>query len=208
MLQDREILLNQVPRDELPEYFQEAYDKAERLGDAVQFQVMANAPRASRWFAESYAELWDGEVDPKLKDLVRCRMSRSAGCAVCSAWNAEDMIAAGYTAEAIDAVTAWPDPVDPAPFSPQEVAVLKYADQMVAANLDGALDADLYAELAQFFDDGQIVELGLLMGFLSGGVKFLMVADLLPRLASCPMPGAAGVDPSLKIVPLQQNANA
>src|SRR5438132_23457 len=95
---------------------------------------------------------------------------------------------------------AWPEPFVPEPFSPIEIAVLKYADQMVLANLNGAVDAELYTELRQFFDDGQLVELGMLMSFFSGGTKWTMAADLMPKLASCPLPGAAGVDPSLHII--------
>src|SRR5207248_9011842 len=168
MLQEREILFHRVPRDELPDYFHEAYDVSEGHGDAVQWEVLANSPIGARWFADSYAALFfSGTVDRRLKLLVRCRLARSNGCAMCSTAGIEEMLAEGFTPDAIDAVTAWPEPFVPEPFSPIEIAVLKYADQMVLANLDGALDAELYTELRQFFDDGQLVELGLLMSFFS-----------------------------------------
>jgi alkylhydroperoxidase family enzyme len=111
------------------------------------------------------------------------------------------MLVSGFTPEAVDAVGAWPDPVDPRHFTPVENTVLRYDDQMVLANMGGALDAGRYAELRTFFDDGQIVELSLLMAFFTGMAKWLMTADLVPKLASCPLPGAAGVGPDLDIVP-------
>ena len=148
MLQEREILFHRVPREELPDYFHEAYEVSERHGDAVQWEVLANSPIGARWFADTYAALFfAGTVDRRLKILARCRLARSNGCAMCSSANVEDMLAEGFTPEAIDAVTAWPEPFVPEPFSPIEIAVLKYADLMVLANLDAALDAELYTEL-------------------------------------------------------------
>ncbi len=202
MLQEREILFNRVPREELPDFFHAAWDHSEKNGDTVQWEVLANSPVAAQWFADSYRMLYySGTVDQRLKLLVRCRLARSNGCAMCSAMNTEAMLAEGFTPDAVDAVTAWPEPFVPEPFSPIEIAVLNYTDQIVAANLNGALDAELYTELRQFFDDAEIVELGMLMSFFTGTSKWMMAADLMPKLASCPLPGAAGVDPTLHIVP-------
>ena len=66
-------------------------------------------------------------------------------------------------------------------------AVLRLAEQMSLPNMHGELTPKLYAELSAHFDDGQIFELGLVAGILTGAAKFLFVYDLVERDAHCPI---------------------
>lgn len=205
MLQERKILFNMVPREELPDFLVPAYDRAEEIGDTVNFQVMANNPTMARWFVDCYERLFNtGTVPTSVKELARMRLSRTHGCAMCSRWDAADMLEIGYTPEQVDAIGAWPDPVDLSLFSEEEAAVLRLTDQMVLPNMNGALSPELYAELRRFYDDAAIVELGYMMSFFTGLMKFMMISDLLPKLETCPMPGNVGADADLKVVPAQK----
>ena len=200
-LQEREVLFNAVPREEMPENMRAAYDRAAEIGDTTEFEVFANAPVVVKWYTDSYDRLfYSGEVDTRLKELARLRMSRSNGCALCSAWNAGDLLEVGFSEAQVDSIWPWPEEIDTSLFSAQELAVLRLADQMVLANMEGALDRELYTELRQHFSDSQIIELGAMMMFLTGMTKFALMADLVPKLDTCQIPGATGVG-DLKIVP-------
>ena len=75
------------------------------------------------------------------------------------------------------------DPV----FDARDRALLQLADQVVLTNMHGHLDAALYAALRAHFDDGQIFELGMTAGVLTGMAKFLFVYDLVDKVANCPI---------------------
>jgi alkylhydroperoxidase family enzyme len=186
---------NPVHRDAMPDSLQQVYDRSAEIGDTQFVQAGANAPEVLDWyFFDFYPKIFhNGRVDIRIKELVRLRLTRSHGCALCNKWDASDALEAGISAAAVDAVNAWPEPVDPQHFSDAELAAMRYADQMVLQNMDGALDGELYQELRRHFDDGQIFELGVAMAVFTGMYKFIFIADLTPKMAHCPVPGAAGV---------------
>jgi alkylhydroperoxidase family enzyme len=186
---------NAVHRDDMPENLQQVYDRSAEIGDTQFVQAGANAPEVLQWyFFNFYPTIFHhGRVDVRFKELVRLRLTRSHGCALCNKWDASDALEAGFSPEAVDAVTAWPNQADPQHFSEAELAAIRYADQMVLQNMDGALDRELYQDLRRHFDDGQISELGMAMAVLTGMYKFIFIADLTPKMAHCPVPGAAGV---------------
>ena len=53
--------------------------------------------------------------------------------------------------------------------------------------MNGQLTPALYASLRNHFDDGEIFELGLIAGILTGAAKFLFVFDLVEKEANCPI---------------------
>lgn len=71
--------------------------------------------------------------------------------------------------------------------------MLALADEMVLMNPDGHLTGDQRAALAEHFDEGQILELGIVAALLTGIVKMFFVFDLVTRETSCPIvkPGSA-----------------
>ncbi len=72
-------------------------------------------------------------------------------------------------------------------FNNKERAVLRLASEVVFSNMSGTLNKDLYGDLSQYFDDGQIFELGMVGGFLTGMAKFLFTFDLVEKEANCPI---------------------
>jgi alkylhydroperoxidase family enzyme len=140
----------------------------------------------------------------RIKELVRLRLGRTHGSGLCNKWNTNDALEAGFTWEAVDAVPAWPEPVDPSHFTDAELAVIRYADQMALQNMDGALSPELYADLRRHFDDGELFELGVTMAVLTGMFKFLFIGDLTPKMAHCPVPGSAGVSSDWVVGPAER----
>jgi alkylhydroperoxidase family enzyme len=187
---------NAVPREDMSEVLQQVYDRSAEVGDTQFIQAGANAPEVMEWyFQDFYAKLfYAGRVDLSVKELVRLRLTRTHGCALCNKWDASDALEAGIPAATVDAVTGWPEPLaDPAQFTAPQLAALRYADQMALQNMDGALDEELYTELRRHFDDAQLFELGVVMGVFTGMYKFVFIADLTPKMAHCPVPGSVGV---------------
>ncbi|MEO7402849.1 MAG: hypothetical protein ABIU95_04195, partial [Burkholderiales bacterium] len=74
-----------------------------------------------------------------------------------------------------------------AAFDTRDRAVLQLASNMAMTNLHGALERPLYTALRARFDDGQIFELGMVAGILTGMAKFIFAFDLVEREATCPI---------------------
>ncbi len=183
-------LLNRVAPEAMDESVRVAYEKSHALqksksGDATFFEIGANAPEVLNWYFDSfYGKLfYGGRVDTRTKELLRYRLSMTHGCAFCNKGNIEDAREAGVTEAQLanimhEAHTA---------FSDRDRAVIQLASEMALANMNGQLTPALYASLRNHFDDGEIFELGLVAGILTGAAKFLFVFDLVEKEANCPI---------------------
>jgi AhpD family alkylhydroperoxidase len=179
-------VLRRVPRDEMTERMRADFDTAKSLrDDATMNEVGANAPELMEWYKdEFYGKLFfAGRVEPRLKELLRYRLSMTHGCAYCNKGNRVSAQKHGVKPEQIK----WIMNEDADCFDAKERAVLRLADQIVMTNMHGNLDQKLYAELKPHFDDAQIFELGMVAGILTGMAKFIFVYDLVEKEANCPV---------------------
>jgi len=190
------VLIGAVSREEMSDEHRAVFDHNLKLiGNTDFIQAAANAPEVIGWYFGSFYEqiFYGGRVDVRIKELVRLRLARTHGCALCNAGDTLDALESGIDPRAVDAVTSWPEPVDPACYDERELAALRFADQMSLQNMEGHLDEELYADLRRWFSDAEIFELGVAMAVLTGMAKFLFIADLVPTEAGCPVrPGARG----------------
>ena len=69
--------------------------------------------------------------------------------------------------------------------------MLRFADQMVLTNMDGDVDAELYAALSAHFPDAQILELGTVMAIIAGMAKLSFMLHLVEREEYCPFAAKA-----------------
>ncbi len=171
----------------MPADIRTAYESSMTLrGDATFFEVFSNHPALYRWYTESfYGEVFRGGlVDRRIKELVRLRLSIEHGCRFCNQGNRVDALAAGLTDAEIDAIADY----ETAPFSEREKAALRLADELRLTNRHGILDATLYTELREHYSDAEILELGLVLGILSGVARFLFAYDLVEKEENCPFP--------------------
>ena len=178
-------VLHGLPPAELPETIKEAWQKSMTLrGDATFFEIFALRPDLYRWYTEDfYGKIFHGgRVERRTKELVRLRLSRTHGCKFCNQGNRADALEAGISEEVLEQLQNY----ETGPFSEREKAALRLADEMVLNNPQGRLSPNLYADLSAQFDDGEILELGLLMGILAGMAKFLFAFDLVEKEYNCP----------------------
>ncbi len=178
--------MKRLPASAMPADIREAWDHSMALrGDATFFEVFANHPELYRWYTGSfYGEVFHGGLVPRrIKELVRLRLSTVHGCRFCNQGNRVDALAAGLSEADIAALDDYPA----SSLGPAEKAALRLADQMLLTNPGGELDEALYSELRQHYSDAEILELGVVLGVLSGMAKFLFAFDLVAKETYCPI---------------------
>ena len=173
-----------LPAD-LPEPMAQAWQKSMALrGDATFFSVFGHRPDLYRWYTERfYGEIFHGgRVERRTKELLRLRLSRTHGCKFCNQGNRADALESGLSEQDLAQLEHY----ESSSFSAREKAALRLADEMALVNPNGKLSPALYAEMSACFDDGEILELGMLMGILAGMAKFLFAFDLVEKEDNCP----------------------
>jgi alkylhydroperoxidase family enzyme len=71
------------------------------------------------------------------------------------------------------------------PFTDRERLALEFAERMALDH--HGIDDELFARLRTAFDDGEILELGMMIGQYLGFGRLLKILDLEPRV--CPVDG-------------------
>ncbi len=178
-------------RDDLPERFRPAWDTLNALtGEPTFIEVFASAPELVDFVMnEFYVKLFfGGRVGQRYKQLVRLRLSLAHGCRTCNRQNVPGALAAGISQAQVDAMVEGRH--DGGEFTEAERAVLDYADQMVLTNMNGDLDAELFARLRRHFSEAEILELGVVMAVIGGMAKLSFLLGLVEKEAYCPfVPG-------------------
>jgi AhpD family alkylhydroperoxidase len=101
------------------------------------------------------AELDSVQFDPRLRELVRLRVSQLNGCAYCVDLHSQDARRAGEDERRIAALPVWREsPL----FTRRERAALTFAEAVTLLALDGVPD-DVYDDLAEHFAEAEIAAL-------------------------------------------------
>jgi 4-carboxymuconolactone decarboxylase len=135
--------------------------------------LLHNPPLAEAWFALNNAVRWKTRLDGRLRELVIIRIGVACNAPYILRQHIPKLAAAeGLTAEECAALRNWRD----GPFfSRRERAALDYADALTVTT--GATD-EVFAALRSFFDEGQIVELTVLIGAYNMHARVLNGLDL------------------------------
>ena len=149
--------------------------------DALFSRVLARAPAYAKALLNamllSHAE---GNVDHKLKEIIRISLARIAGDKYFAGLRSAKAIGQGLDEQAIEA-GAGDFGRDPT-FSPAEKCALRYARLMY---LDPTkVDAAFYAEMKRHFSEAQIMELGAFIALHYGMQVFMRTLDAVPPEAS------------------------
>lgn len=146
--------------------------QADALGvpDDVFPRIIARAPMQAkplmRALVMSHAQ---GNVDHKLKEIIRIQLARFAGDKYFAGLRSRKAQEAGLTEAEIEAGSN--DYEDAPFFTEAQKCALRYADQMY---LDPTkVDAAFYADLKQHYSEAQIMELGAFIAFHYGMQMFM-----------------------------------
>lgn len=181
-------------KSELPPAMQGDWERSlARRGEAAFIGGAGHAPDLYRWYAdEFYGRLfYGGEAPVRCKELGRLRLSSVHGCRSCNLGNRLDARDAGLADEQIRHID---NPQHPC-FDAADQAVLALADLVSLKGLGATLGAELYGALRRSFSDGQIFELGMVFGLLSGMAQFLFAFDLVEREDYCDLSPPVSASP-------------
>lgn len=143
-----------------------------RLGDdeATFLRILAHVPNYAEalWGAMSEA-LFEGNVDHRLKEIIRVQLARTAGDPYFSTLRSEPAVDAGLTEDDIDAGR---DGFEDDPrFTDAEKWALRYAYLMYRE--PEKIDAAFYDEGKRHFSEAQIMEIGGLIAIHYGMDVFM-----------------------------------
>ena len=118
----------------------------------------------------------EGNVDIKLKEVIRIQLARFAGDRYFASLRSRKAMSAGLTEAMIEAGSG--DYEDSPLFTEAEKCALRYADQMY---LDSQkVDAAFYGELKRHYNEPQIMELGAFIAFHYGMQLFMRSLGAVP----------------------------
>jgi uncharacterized peroxidase-related enzyme len=154
-------VVNPLTKEHAGPEIRETFDRlAARSGKVPNiFAAMAHRPNVLNTFLPLYkAIVNEGSVEAKYKELAYLRASMVNGCEYCTRAHVASSKRAGVTAEQIAALPFYTrSPL----FDEKEKATILYADR-VTRGASGIRGPQL-EELRKFYDEGQIVELTLVI---------------------------------------------
>jgi AhpD family alkylhydroperoxidase len=117
--------------------------------------------------------VWNSTLDWRLHELVRMRIAQVNECAVCLSWRTPQALDAGVTDELLANVHRADDLDD---YSDAERVAIEYAARFCTDS--ARIDDALLARLHEHFDDGEIVELTLVVAKYMAFGRFMQVLGL------------------------------
>ena len=141
-------------------------------------RIMAHAPELAKALAIYGGSLWKGRTLPRrLLELVRLRIAFHNQCRSCMAIRYQSAVDDGLTE---GMVCSLEKPYEAADLTDAEKAAIRYAD--LSANDHFSINGGTFAELRRFFNEAEIVELGMFIAFFIGygrlGAAWDMVEEL------------------------------
>jgi AhpD family alkylhydroperoxidase len=143
-------------------------------GDAPEIvRALSLRPGFAKAVGTYDAAVWNSTLDWRLHELVRMRIAQINECTVCLSWRTPQALEAGVTDELLTNVHnagALDDYTD------AERVAIEYAAQFCTQS--ARIDDALLARLHEHFDDGEIVELTLVIAKYLAFGRFMQVLGL------------------------------
>ena len=117
--------------------------------------------------------VWNSRLDWRLHELVRMRVAQINECTVCLAWRTPQAVEAGATDDLLFNVHRY-DTTDT--YTPAEKVAIEYTERFCTDS--ARIDDGLVSRLREHFDDGEVVELTLVIGKYIAFGRFMQVLDL------------------------------
>jgi uncharacterized peroxidase-related enzyme len=154
-------VVSPLTKDQASPEVHETFDKLSARSGKVPnfFASMAHRPAVLNAFLPLYAAVMNqGTVEPKYKELAYLRASMVNGCEYCTRAHIASSKRGGVTPEQVAALPFYSrSPL----FDEKEKATILYADRVTRGA--SGIRAQQLEELRKFYDEGQIVELTLVI---------------------------------------------
>ena len=187
--------LRYIEENEKTSYTRELIESAKRTGapDPRVVSLMTRSLLGIAWVEYWNKLLYQGVLPHKLKEMCRVKISVAHQCGYCSTVRSNVAKADGLTEDMIGDLF---DYAGSTRFSAREKAALHYADLFKQG--EHAIDKDqVYADLAKYFTDEEIIELGLFCAEVDGVGKFVKSLNVLSWEEACEL------NPNLRSGPAQ-----
>src|SRR3974390_3753718 len=143
--------------------------------------IMTRSEVGTAWVECWNKVLYKGVLPHKLKEICRIRISVAHQCGYCSTVRSNVAKAEGLTEDIINDLFEYASSTR---LSSREKAALHYADLFKQG--EHAIDKDqVYADLAKYFSDEEIIELGLFCAEVDGVGKFVKSLNVLSWEEAC-----------------------
>jgi len=118
-----------------------------------------------------------GQLEPRLKELIRLRIATLNGCVLCKTVRmAPEVVSESEAAAGVD-------DADEADFTPRERAAIHFAEKMAVDHHN--IGDDDVANMRRHFSDAEFLELAMMAGQYIGFGRVLAMLQL--EVASCPI---------------------
>ena len=157
--------ISRLDRSQVTPEMAELYDKAfaQRGNVPNMFRVMAHRPEIFATMQAHFgAVLNTGTVPTKLKELIIVRTSQVNDTPYCLASHTLLAMNLGWTGEQLENLASWSRRDD---FAPKEKAALRLAETVTRD--PHSVSDEQFAELGEFFSEGEIVELLCAIGLFN-----------------------------------------
>lgn len=191
--------ISRLDRSEVSTDLQTLYDRAfaQRGNVPNMFRVMAHRPEIfSTMMAHFAAVLNTGTVSTKLKELIIVRTSQVNRTSYCLASHTILARSLGWTDEQLAHLAEWRERSD---FTPAEKAAVHLAET-VTCDAHAVTD-EQFAELREYYSEGEIVELLCAIGLFNYFNRFNDALHMEPT-----RPGDGGCHPSEQKSPAAETA--
>jgi len=138
------------------------------------YRLLLNSPAlAESWFSHSNAVRWKTALDGRLREIIIIRLGHLTRCQYVLRQHVPTLaLADGLSLTECNALADW----EASPlFSAGERAALAYADVMTR---DIVVGDEVFAQVAQHFDQRQLVELTVLIGTYNMNARVLQALEL------------------------------
>lgn len=118
----------------------------------------------------------DFDIDPKLRELIKIRVSQINGCGYCLNMHVKDARKIGETDQRLDTLAAWWETPF---FSDKEQAALKLAEEMTFISKQGITDST-YERAVQLFGEKGVAQLTLEILIINNWNRIAISTHLMP----------------------------
>ena len=118
------------------------------------------------------------DLDPRLRELVRIRVSQLNGCAYCLDQHVRDALAAGEGERRLATLAAWRESVF---FPARERAALALAERVTLIGQGGVSD-EVWADAASHFSEAELAQLLLAIVAINAWNRVAISTHMVPEL--------------------------
>jgi AhpD family alkylhydroperoxidase len=119
------------------------------------FSIKAAEPGIYQAMAAADKQVDGFDIDPKLKELIKVRVSQINGCGYCIDYHTQDSLKLGEATQRLFALAAWWETPF---FTDEERAALKLAEEVTLIHNQGVTD-ETYKRAVELFGEKKLAQL-------------------------------------------------